>query len=59
MIRPFLIDLNSVDLKYYPFMVSLDKYSENCNSVNNSSMRICVPSKTKDVNVKVSNMINN
>ena len=59
MIRPFLIDLNYVDLKYYPFMVSLDKYSENCNSVNNSSMRICVPSKTKDVNVKVSNMINN
>ena len=25
MIRPFLIDLNSVEFKYYPFMISLDK----------------------------------
>ena len=57
MIRPFLIDLNSVDLNYYPFMVSLDKCSENCNSVNDLSMRTCVLSKTKDVNVKVLNMI--
>ena len=23
--RPFLIDLNPVDLKYYPLMISLDK----------------------------------
>ena len=27
MIRPFLIDLNPVELKYYPFMISLDKCS--------------------------------
>ena len=27
MIRPTLIDLNPADLKYYPFMISLDKRS--------------------------------
>ena len=28
MIRPTVIDLNPVELNYYPFMVGLDKYSE-------------------------------
>ena len=47
MIRPFLIDLNPVEPKYCPFVISLDKY------------RGCVPSKTKDINVKVFNTITN
>ena len=33
MVRLTLIDLNSVELKYYPFMVSLDKCSGSCNSL--------------------------
>ena len=40
-------------------MVSLDKCSGSFNSVGKLSMRICVPSKTKDVDVKVFNMITN
>ena len=35
MIRPFLIDLNPVELKYYPFMSSLAKFSGSCNSADN------------------------
>ena len=27
MVRPTLIDLNPVELKYYPFMISLNKYT--------------------------------
>ena len=56
MVIPTLIDLNPVELKYYPFMVSLDKCSGSCNIL---SPKICVPKKTKDVNVKVFNMITN
>ena len=37
MIRPTLIDSNPVDLKYYPFMISLDKCRVSCNSVNDLS----------------------
>ena len=67
MIRPFLIDLNPVELKLsihgkyldYPFMISLDKCNGSCNTVDDLSTKACVPSKTKDVNVKVSNMITN
>ena len=48
--------LNPVELKYYPFKISLDKYSE---SYCVLSPKICVPKETKDMNVKAFNMITN
>ena len=56
MVRPTLIDLNPVKLEYYPFMISLDKYT---GSYNVLSPKICVPKETKNINVKVFNMITN
>ena len=53
-IRPALIDMNPVELKY-PFTVSLDKCSGSCNIL---SPKIFVPEKTEDINVKEFNMIN-
>ena len=44
MARPTLIDLNPVVLKYYPFMISLDKCGENCNVL---SPKICNLKKQK------------
>ena len=49
MVRPTLFDLNPVELKYYPFMISLYKYTESCNVL---CPKICVPKETKDINVK-------
>ena len=46
MIRYPLIDLNLVELKYFPFMISLDKYNGSFN----------VQGKTKNTNVKAFNM---
>ena len=46
MIRPTLVDLNSIELNHYSFMTSVDK----CNGS-------CALSKTKDINIKVFNMI--
>ena len=59
MVRPTLIDLNPFELKYYPFMVSLGKCSGSCYSGNYLSTKACVPSKTKDLNLKAFNMITN
>ena len=59
MIRPTLIDLYPAELKCYPFMINLDKCSGSCNSVNNLSIKMCVPNKTEDINVKVFHMITN
>ena len=56
MVRPTLIDLNPVELKYYPFMISLDKCTGSCNVL---SPKICIPKETKDINVKAFNMITN
>ena len=56
MATPTLIDLNLVELKYYPFMISLDKCSGSCYIL---SPQMCVPKETKDINIKVFNMITN
>ena len=57
MARPTLIDLNPTELNYYPFVISLDKCNEMCDVVDDLSTKICVPSETKGVNVKVFDMI--
>ena len=56
MFRPTLIYLNPVELKYYPFMINLDKCNGNCNVL---SQKICVTKETKDINIKVFHMITN
>ena len=57
MIKPTLIDLNPVELNYYPSMISLDNYKGCCNAVDNFSTELYVPDETKDRDVKVFNMI--
>ena len=53
-----LIDLNSIELNYYRFTISIDKCSGSFNVVDDVSTKICVPSETKDANVnKVFSMI--
>ena len=55
--RPTLINLNPIGLKYYPFMVTPDKCNKSFYVVDDLSTNICVPSKTKEVNVKIFNLI--
>ena len=56
MVRPTLIDLNPVELKYFPFMISLNKCIGSCNVL---SPKIYVSKETKDINVEAFNMITN
>ena len=53
-VRPTLIDLNPVELKYYPFMVCLDKCAGSCNVL---SPKVFVPKEIKNINFKVFNLI--
>ena len=59
MLRPTVFNLNPVKLKYYPLMVSLDKYSGSCKSGSHLSTKICVLSKTKGTHIKAFNMTTN
>ena len=56
MVRPAVINLNPVKLKYYSCTISLDKFRGHCNVL---SSKICVQKDTKDINVKAFNMITN
>ena len=56
MVRPTLIDMNPVELKYYPFNISLNKCTRSCNVL---SPKICVPKETKEIHVKAFNMVTN
>ena len=56
MVRPTLIDMNHVELKYHPFMISLNECTRSCNVL---STKMYTPKETKDINVKAFNMITN
>ena len=45
------------EFHYYLFWVKLDRCFGNCNTLNDLSNEVCVPNKTKDLNLSVSNMI--
>ena len=45
-VRPTLIDMNRIELKYYPFMISLNKCTGSCNVL---SPKICLQNEIKDI----------
>ena len=51
MIKPTLIGLNPAELKYYPFMISLDK--------STGSFNVLSSKETKDINFKAFHIITN
>ena len=50
LIRPIFIDLYSDELRYYLFIVSLDRCNGCCNTFDDPSGRTCVPNKVESVN---------
>ena len=61
MTQPTLINLHpsnySQELHYYPCAVNLDGCIGSCNTIKHLSNKVCVPSKTEDLNLRVFNMI--
>ena len=46
MVRPTLIYMNTVELKYYPFVINIDKCTGSCNVL---PPKICVLKETKEL----------
>ena len=61
MIQPTLINLYpngySQELHYYPHAVKVDRCVRSFNTFNELSNKVCVPSKSEDINIYVFNMI--
>ena len=47
----------SLSNHYYPFTVKLDRCVGNCNTLNDLPNKVCVPSKTEDLNLSVFIMV--
>ena len=43
--RPTLVDINSNDPLFYPFIVSVNKFGGICNPIDDPFPRVCVPDK--------------
>ena len=56
-VRPEIISINSNNPMFYPFSIKVNKFSGNCNNINDPYARICVPDVIKDLNVKVFNLM--
>ena len=54
-VRSEIINVNSNNPMFYPFSIKINKCSGNCNNINDSYARICVPDVIK--NVKVINLM--
>ena len=58
--RPTLIDINPDEhnqgLRYYPFMVNLDRCNGTCNGLDDLSDKICVQYKTEDLDLTAFDM---
>ena len=56
-VRPKIININSKNPMFYPLRVKINKCSGNCNNMNDPYARICLNDVTKDLNVKVFNLM--
>ena len=41
-VRPEIVDINSNNPIFYPFSIKINKFSGNCNNINDLYARICV-----------------
>ena len=61
MTQPTLINLYpyeySQEFHYYPFSVKLDRCVGSCNTINDLSNKLCVPSKTEDLDLSLFNIV--
>ena len=55
--RPQIVNVNSNNPMFCPFSIEANKCSGNCNNINDSYSKICVPDTVKNLNVKIFNLM--
>ena len=54
-VRPQIVNLNWMNLCFFPFSNETSKCSVSCNNINNPYPKLCVPNVARNLNVKVLN----
>ena len=57
MSTPKIININSNEPIFYPYGIKVNKCSGSCNNINDPFAKLCVPDITKNINVKVFNIM--
>ena len=57
MSRPQIIDVNNNEPVFYPYRIKVNKCSGSCNTINDPYAKLCVTDITKNINVKVFNVV--
>ena len=55
--RSKIIDVNNNEPIFYPYSIKVNKCSGSCNTITNPFAKLCVPAITKNINVKVFNLM--
>ena len=58
-VRPEMISININEPSFYPYSVKISKGSGSCKNINDPYAKLCVPYVSKNMNVKVFNLISN
>ena len=57
MSRPKIININANEPIFYPYSIKVNKCSGSCNNINDPFAKLCVPDITKNINVKIFNIM--
>ena len=57
MSRPKIIDIKNNEPVFYPYFIKVNKYSGSCNNINDPFAKLCVPDVSKNINIKVFNLM--
>ena len=57
MLRPKIIDVNKNEHVFYLYSIKVNKGSGSCNTINDPFAKLCVSDTTKNINVKVFNLM--
>ena len=56
-VRPEIVNININNPIFYPFSVKVNRCSGNCNNINDTYAKICVPDTAKNLNVEAFNLM--
>ena len=57
MSTPKILDINTNKPVFYPYSIKVNKCSRDCNNINDSMTKLCVPDIVRDMNIKVFNLL--
>ena len=56
-VRPKIMNINSNEPSFYPYSVKISKCSCSCYNIHDPYAKLCVPDVSKNMNVKVFELI--